>query len=219
MKNIRVFYLIFFFFFFSFSRWMNVSSIHIQVIPVKVELSNLVMINRYMPSGLCCLNSLDMSFSNRRVVVFILCFIELPVFNVNSLDLDQTPRSVASDIGPHCLSMSVLYNTRHKWVTKTFWWIIGIWDFLIAHTSLHVNCIVHCYAYGLKIHITLMEIDQEIISTGILPLPPPPLPFRPSPRPSPPPPHTHTKHIHTTLPSASADSTWPHIIKWAVKSS
>ena len=45
---------------------------------------------------------------------------------------------------------------------------IGLWDFLRVHTSLNVNCKVHCCAYGLKIHITLMEIDQEIISTGIL---------------------------------------------------
>ena len=33
---------------------------------------------------------------------------EIPVFNANSVDLDQTPRSVASDLGLHCFPMSLL---------------------------------------------------------------------------------------------------------------
>ena len=33
-------------------------------------------------------------------------FIEIPVFNANSVDLGQKPRSAASDVGLHCLSMS-----------------------------------------------------------------------------------------------------------------
>ena len=31
-----------------------------------------------------------------------------PVFNANSVDPDQTPRSVATDQGLHCLPMSLL---------------------------------------------------------------------------------------------------------------
>ena len=38
------------------------------------------------------------------------------VFNANSADPDQTPRSAASDLGQHCLSMSLLWDARHKWV-------------------------------------------------------------------------------------------------------
>ena len=31
------------------------------------------------------------------------CFIEIPVFNSNSVDPDQTPRTAASDLGIHCV--------------------------------------------------------------------------------------------------------------------
>ena len=55
-----------------------------------------------MPSALVCRKSLDRSISNRKGVRLILllhvpCFIEFSVFNANILDLDQTPRFVASD--------------------------------------------------------------------------------------------------------------------------
>ena len=35
------------------------------------------------------------------------CFKEVPVLNANSVDRDQTPRSAASDLGLHCLPMSL----------------------------------------------------------------------------------------------------------------
>ena len=35
-------------------------------------------------------------------------FIEIALFNANSVDPDQTPRSAASDLSQHCLPMSVL---------------------------------------------------------------------------------------------------------------
>ena len=57
-----------------------------------------------MPNELFQLNSLDRSISSTRGVwLFLLipCFIEIPVFNANSVDPDQTPRSVASDLGVH----------------------------------------------------------------------------------------------------------------------
>ena len=41
---------------------------------------------------------------------------EIPVINANSVDPDQTPRSAASDLGLHCLPMSLLWEIRHKWV-------------------------------------------------------------------------------------------------------
>ena len=40
--------------------------------------------------------------------------IEIPVFNPNSVDPDQTPRSAASDQDLHCLSISIIYAARHK---------------------------------------------------------------------------------------------------------
>ena len=36
----------------------------------------------------------------------------------NSVDPDQTPHSAASDLGLHCLPMSLLWDARHKWVNK-----------------------------------------------------------------------------------------------------
>ena len=45
-----------------------------------------------------------------------MCFIEILVFDANSVDPDQTPRSAASDQGLHCLPMSLLWDAKHKWV-------------------------------------------------------------------------------------------------------
>ena len=42
-------------------------------------------------------------------------FIAILVLNAN-VDPDQTPRSAASDLGLQCLQMSLLWDTRHKWV-------------------------------------------------------------------------------------------------------
>ena len=72
-----------------------------------------------MPSGLFHLNSLDQSISGSRdsgQFLLLPCFIEMPVFTTNSVDPDQMPRSTASDLGLHCLPMSLLGDTRHKWV-------------------------------------------------------------------------------------------------------
>ena len=73
---------------------------------------------QFMPSGLSYLNFLEKSISNGRgvwIVSFICpCFIEIPVLNANSVDPDQTPRSVASDLGLHCLLVSVLLDASHK---------------------------------------------------------------------------------------------------------
>ena len=72
-------------------------------------------INPFMPNGLFYLHSSNRPISNIRgvwLVVFFLspCFIEIPVFNANSVDPDQTPRSAASDLGLHCLLMSLLWD-------------------------------------------------------------------------------------------------------------
>ena len=44
------------------------------------------------------------------------CFREIPVFNVNSVDPDQTPHSVASDLDLHCLQITIFEVSRLKWV-------------------------------------------------------------------------------------------------------
>ena len=40
-------------------------------------------------------------------------FIEIPIINANSVDPDQMPHT---DLGLHCLSVSLLWDVRHNWV-------------------------------------------------------------------------------------------------------
>ena len=78
----------------------------------------IVVPNPFMSNGLIYLISLDWSISSIYVVSgYILslpCFIEIPLFSANGVDPDQTPRSAASDLGLHCLPMSLLWDARHK---------------------------------------------------------------------------------------------------------
>ena len=46
--------------------------------------------------------------------VILPCLKQIPVFNANSVDPDQTPHSAASDPGLYCLALSILWNARHK---------------------------------------------------------------------------------------------------------
>ena len=47
------------------------------------------------------------------------------MYNVNSVDLDQTPHSAASDLGLQCLPMSLLWDARHKWVNILDKWLFN----------------------------------------------------------------------------------------------
>ena len=78
-----------------------------------------LLINPFMPSRFYYRNSWDWSFSLEGVPSWFLlspCFIEIPVFIANSEDSDQMLCSAASNLGLHCLPMSLLWDTRHKWV-------------------------------------------------------------------------------------------------------
>ena len=77
------------------------------------------MLNPFMLNGLFYCHSMHMSISSRRgsgKFMSLPCLKEIPVFNANSLDHDQTPYSVASDLGLHDLAMSLLWDARFKWV-------------------------------------------------------------------------------------------------------
>ena len=67
------------------------------------------MFNPFTSSGLFYHNALNQSISNSRVSgkFLLLCFIEIPVFNVNSVDPDQMPHSVTSDLGLHRLPITL----------------------------------------------------------------------------------------------------------------
>ena len=75
-----------------------------------------------MPSGFFYFNSLGKFITYIRgvwLVFFLLllsCFIEISKLHVNSVDPHQTTRSVASDLGPNCLPMSLLWEARLIWV-------------------------------------------------------------------------------------------------------
>ena len=61
-----------------------------------------LLLNQFVPSGLSYFNILYRSIVSRRgiwVVFIITVFVDIPVLNTNSVDSDQTPRSVASDLG------------------------------------------------------------------------------------------------------------------------
>ena len=56
-------------------------------------------------------NTLDQSVSNSWmssyfVLLHVLCFMEIPVFHASSIDKDQMPHYVASDLGLHCLQIT-----------------------------------------------------------------------------------------------------------------
>ena len=68
-----------------------------------------------MPSGFFYLYSFNWSIftiGDIWLVLLLQCFREIPVLNANSVVPDQTPRSAASDLGLHCLPMSLF-------ITKT----------------------------------------------------------------------------------------------------
>ena len=65
-----------------------------------------------MPSGFFYLNSFDRSISYIRGVqlaFIITAFYRNSLSVANSVDLDQTPHSAASDLGLHCFPMSLLW--------------------------------------------------------------------------------------------------------------
>ena len=71
----------------------------------------------FTSSGFFCHNSLDRSiWPDVWIVFYDTCFIEISVFNENNVDPDQTPRSAASDLALHYLSVILLGVSRLKWV-------------------------------------------------------------------------------------------------------
>ena len=71
-----------------------------------------------MSSGLFYHNSGPISCQKQGVwLVFIttvLRFIEIPVVNANDVDPDQMPDSATSDLGLHCLQITLLVLSRVK---------------------------------------------------------------------------------------------------------
>ena len=62
----------------------------------------IIIINLFTSNGLFFHNLLNRLWTFQYQGVW-LGLIKIPVFNANSVDPDQTPRSAASDLGLHCL--------------------------------------------------------------------------------------------------------------------
>ena len=116
-----------FLFIYLFLFWANYCCSFIRFQKKKKKKINLVgcsashyNINLLMPSGLCYLNSPDLSISNKKGVwlIFIYSYhvLEIPVYNANRVDPGQTPRFAASDLDQQSLQMLginglTLFNT------------------------------------------------------------------------------------------------------------
>ena len=69
-------------------------------------------INLFMPRGLLS----KAVYLVSRFSLIIIMFIEIPELNAHSVVTDQRPHSWASDLGLCGLQMSLLWDTRLKWV-------------------------------------------------------------------------------------------------------
>ena len=85
------------------------SNFTIRILVVKI--TAISTINLFTSSGPFSNNSLDRSTSNNRVsgyFILLPCFTDIPVFNANSIDPDQMPQNVASDLLLQCLLITLL---------------------------------------------------------------------------------------------------------------
>ena len=68
------------------------------------------------------------------MLIFIIniIFIEIHVFTANSVDPDHMPHSVVSDLGLHCLPLSLLWDIGIK---KGFNFVVGREVFMLIQTT------------------------------------------------------------------------------------
>ena len=65
-------------------------------------------VNPFMLSGLFYLWIGSVPIEGLSDELLLPCFIKIPVLNASSVDSDQVPHSAVSDLGLHCLPMSLL---------------------------------------------------------------------------------------------------------------
>ena len=125
-------------------------------------------------------------------VLLVPCFTAFLVLNARSVDPDQTPRSAASDLGPHFLPMSFLWDARGKWVKssgpiellthscekrvtlKTLLRVVGMTDIAMCHYSswadaINSNVLFFCLFVSCCIfNRSSMQIILEIRNYGFI---------------------------------------------------
>ena len=93
------------------------------------------------------------------IFLFLPCIIEMPVFNANSADPDQTPHYAASDLDLHCLPMSLLWDATHKWVK------LNIFHYFQREITSAENNLLPCYMNPLsKSTLIQKNLGSEIFS-------------------------------------------------------
>ena len=82
---------------------------------------------------------LDRSVSNSRVsdyFILLLCFIEIPTFNANSVDPDQMLHSPASDLALHCLPLTIFWVSRLKFIAHD---VLFFYIYIIFWQTIHIK--------------------------------------------------------------------------------
>ena len=90
------------------------------------------------------------------------CFIEIAISSANSVDPDQTPRSAASDLGLHCLSMSHLLDAEHKLVKYR----INVQALNISIWKYTINNIITRKKSVPSRHLTFMQCRINVHATS-----------------------------------------------------
>ena len=74
-------------------------------------------------------------FKECLVILALSCFIESSVFSANSVDPDQKPRSVVSDLDLYCLPTSLLLDAGYIWVNA----LVGVCLMLLTRVYKHLT--------------------------------------------------------------------------------
>ena len=74
------------------------------------------MFSPFMPSGLIYINPFFVNIGSVCLDSIVIMFYSNSCPKCKQFRPDRTPRSAASDLDLHYLSMTILLETRHKWV-------------------------------------------------------------------------------------------------------
>ena len=67
---------------------------------------------------------------------------------MKTVDFDQMPRSVASDLGLYCLPVSLLWDTRHKMGKRDWIYVVCFPPCFTMETTLATYCLFLCSQYS-----------------------------------------------------------------------
>ena len=118
-----------------------------------------VFLNLYLPNGLSHPYQLDESILHLRGVWCNFSFLSYfwwKFMLANSVDLDQTPRSAATDLGLHCLPRS------QKWDARLIW--VNVFMLSICFEPLPFCCQVSVLFFYCKL---LLDIGSSYSTYGI----------------------------------------------------